>query len=145
MTEEVHETDHTRYVFKKQTSSLGVYAWQSLGGSRHALSVQRQSCADNRVAEPPNQGGIEGTLGEISWRLISFDNRVIVTILIGLCTCMTPPNVIQIMNLIKFGVLWAWTTIWGYGKEVHAKFWPRGTPWDPSYDHFCLYVQRAKS
>ena len=26
--------------------------------------------------------------------------------------------------------------MWQYGTKVHAKFWPWGTPWDPSYDHF---------
>ena len=39
---------------------------------------------------------------------------------------------------IKIAALWAWQTLWGYGRKVHAKFWPWGMPWDPSYDHFCV-------
>ena len=31
--------------------------------------------------------------------------------------------------------------LWGYGRKVHAKFLPWGTPWDPSYDNFCVSAQ----
>ena len=41
---------------------------------------------------------------------------------------MTPPKLIKTANLIKIGVLWAWKSLWGYGRKVHAKFWPWGTP-----------------
>ena len=39
---------------------------------------------------------------------------------------------------IKFGALWARQNLWGYGRTVHAKFWPWWMPSDPSYDHFCV-------
>ena len=28
---------------------------------------------------------------------------------------------------------------------MHAKFWPWGTPYDPSYDHFCVFVSAVNS
>ena len=28
----------------------------------------------------------------------------------------------------------------GYGRKVHTKFRPWGTPWDPSYDIFYIFV-----
>ena len=43
-------------------------------------------------------------------------------------------NLQPLLTLIKNESLWAWKNIWGYGRKVHAKFWPWGTPWDPSYD-----------
>ena len=49
---------------------------------------------------------------------------------------MTPQKLQKLLNLIKVGVLWAKKNVWGHGTKVHAKFWPWGTPWDPSYDHF---------
>jgi len=50
-------------------------------------------------------------------------------------TSYAPPKNLQpLLNLIKFGSLWAWKNLWGYGRKVHAQFWPWGTPWDPSYD-----------
>ena len=52
---------------------------------------------------------------------------------------------LKTLNLIKIGVLWAWKNLWGYGRKVHAKFWPWGTPWDPSYDHFWVLCQRSNS
>ena len=64
-------------------------------------------------------------------------------LLLGLCTFMTPPKVLKTLNLIKVGVLWAWKNLWGYGRKVHAKFCPWGTPWDPSYDHFYILYQRS--
>ena len=45
--------------------------------------------------------------------------------------------------LIKTGPLWAWQTLWGYGRKVHAKFWLWGMLWDVSYDHFCVLLCRA--
>ena len=47
--------------------------------------------------------------------------------------------------LILVGPLWAWQNHWGYGREVHAKFWPWVMPWDPSYDNFWTHeaTQRA--
>ena len=47
---------------------------------------------------------------------------------------------LKTVNLIKIGVLWVWKNLWGYCRKVHAKFWPWGTRWDPSYDHFVFYV-----
>ena len=48
---------------------------------------------------------------------------------------MTPrKNFQKLLNLIKIGSLWAWKNLWGYGRKVHAKFWPWGIPWDLSYD-----------
>ena len=47
--------------------------------------------------------------------------------------------------LINFGSLWAWQNLWGYGRKVHAKFWPWGTPYDQSYDHFCVFVSPVNS
>ena len=67
------------------------------------------------------------------------------TLLIGLSTFMTPNKVFKTFNLIKIGILWVWKNLWGYGRKVHAKFWPWGTPWDPSYDHFYLLCQRTNS
>ena len=37
---------------------------------------------------------------------------------------------------IKIGLLRAWQNFWGYGRKVHAKFSPWGTPWDLSCDNF---------
>ena len=53
----------------------------------------------------------------------------------GLCTFMTPQKMLKTLNLIKIGSLWAWQNLWGYGRKVHAKFWPWGMPWDLIYDH----------
>ena len=47
---------------------------------------------------------------------------------------------LKTFNLIKIGVLRVWKNLWGYGRKVHAKFWPWGNPWNPSYDHFCVSV-----
>ena len=49
------------------------------------------------------------------------------------------------VDLIKIGSLWPWKNLWGYGRKVHAEFWPLGTPWDPSYDDFCFLCQRTNS
>ena len=49
-------------------------------------------------------------------------------------TICAPINGIM-LNLITFEPLWAWQNLWGYGRKVHAKFWPWGMPWDPIYDH----------
>ena len=49
---------------------------------------------------------------------------------------MIPPKPQKLINLIKIGSLWAWKNLWGYGRKVHAKFWPWGMLWDPIYDHF---------
>ena len=43
---------------------------------------------------------------------------------------MTATKVFKIFILIIFGPLWAWQNLWGYGRKVHAKFWPWGMPWD---------------
>ena len=51
---------------------------------------------------------------------------------------MTPPGPSKPFILIKIGPLWAWQNLLGYGRKVHAKFWPGGMPCDPSYDHFCV-------
>ena len=53
----------------------------------------------------------------------------------GFCNFMTTPKPQQLLNEIKIGSLWAWKNLWGYGRKVHAKFWPWGMPWDPIYDH----------
>ena len=45
-----------------------------------------------------------------------------------------PKNLQKLFDLIEIGILWAWKNLWGYGRKVHAKFWPWGTLWDPSYD-----------
>ena len=54
---------------------------------------------------------------------------------------MTPPKVLKTLNLIKIGALWVWKNLWGYGRKVHATFWPWGTPWDPSYFIFVFSVR----
>ena len=41
---------------------------------------------------------------------------------------MTPSKVLKTRNSIKIGVLWVWKNLWGYGRKVHAKFWPWGGP-----------------
>ena len=46
-----------------------------------------------------------------------------------------PKNLQELLNLAKIGSLWAWKNLWGYGRKVHAKFWPWGMSWDPIYDH----------
>ena len=46
----------------------------------------------------------------------------------------SPKNFQELLSLIKIGSLWAWKNVWGHGRDAHAKFWPWGTPWDPSYD-----------
>ena len=51
---------------------------------------------------------------------------------------MTPLDPSKPLILIETGLLWAWQNLWGYSRKVHAKFWPWGIPWDPSYDHFCI-------
>ena len=51
---------------------------------------------------------------------------------------MTPLDPSKPPILIKTGLLWAWQNLRGYGRKVHAKFWPQGMPWDPSSDHFCV-------
>ena len=43
---------------------------------------------------------------------------------------MTPKKCLKMSNLMNFEPLWAWQNLWGYGKKVHAKFWPWGMPWD---------------
>ena len=40
--------------------------------------------------------------------------------------------------LIKTWFLWAWQNPLGYGRKVHAKFWPWGMPGNQSYDYFCV-------
>ena len=57
---------------------------------------------------------------------------------------MTPQKCLQMFKLTKIGVLWVWKNLWGYGRKVHAKVWSWGTPWDPSYDHFCVLGQTLK-
>ena len=47
-----------------------------------------------------------------------------------------PTKMLKNVNLIKIGSLWVWKNLWGYGRKVHAKFWPWGMPWDPIYDYF---------
>ena len=42
---------------------------------------------------------------------------------------------LKTFNLIEIGILWAWKNLRGYGRKVHAKFWPWGIPWYPIYDH----------
>ena len=51
---------------------------------------------------------------------------------------MTPLDLSKRLILIQSGPLWAWQNLRGYGRKVHAKFWPWGMPWDRSYDHFCV-------
>ena len=53
---------------------------------------------------------------------------------------MTSPKVLKTFNLIKIGVLWVWKNLWGYGRKVHAKFWPWGMPWDRVMTTFGSYV-----
>ena len=53
---------------------------------------------------------------------------------------MTPLDPSKPLILIKIRPLWAWQNLWGYGRKVHAKFWPWGMPWDQSYDHFTSHV-----
>ena len=47
---------------------------------------------------------------------------------------------LKLIILNNFDPLWAWQNLWGYGRKVHAKFWPWGTPWDPIYDHLGLML-----
>ena len=54
------------------------------------------------------------------------------------CKFQTPQKLQKLQYLIDFDTLWAWQNLWGYGRKVHAKFWPWGMIWDPSYDHFCV-------
>ena len=61
----------------------------------------------------------------------------------GFCNFITPKKHQKLVNLIKIGFLWAAKNLWGYGRKVHAKFWPWWMPWDPSYDHFCVLCQRS--
>ena len=58
---------------------------------------------------------------------------------------MTPKNSLKMLNLINFERLWAWQNLWGYGRKVHAKFWPWGTPWDLSYDYFWVLCRASFS
>ena len=50
----------------------------------------------------------------------------------GFCNIITPK---KLFDLVKIGFLWAWKNLWGYGRKVHAKFWPWGMPWDLIYGH----------
>ena len=56
---------------------------------------------------------------------------------------MTPNKCLKMFNLSNSELLWAWQNFWGYGRKVHAKFWPWGMPWHPIYDHLgpMLYVK----
>ena len=56
---------------------------------------------------------------------------------------MTPQKPQKLFNLIKIGSLWAWKNLRGYGRKLHAKFWPWGTPWDLIYDHFWVLCQHS--
>ena len=49
---------------------------------------------------------------------------------------ISPPDPSKPVILIKIGIIWTWSNLWGYGRKVHAKFWPWGMPWDRSYDYF---------
>ena len=51
-----------------------------------------------------------------------------------------PPDPSKPFILISIGSTWVWKNVWGYGRKVHAKIWPWGMPWDPSYDHFRSHV-----
>ena len=42
-----------------------------------------------------------------------------------------PPRPLETSILIKTGPLWAWQGLWGYGRKVHAKFWPLGDALGP--------------
>ena len=53
---------------------------------------------------------------------------------------MTPPKVLKTFNSRKIGVLWAWKNVWGYGRKVHAKFWPCGPPGTRVMTIFVFYV-----
>ena len=57
----------------------------------------------------------------------------------GLCTddalLWPTQKCLKIFNLINFDPLWAWQNLWGYGRIFLTKFWPLGTPRDPSSDH----------
>ena len=55
-----------------------------------------------------------------------------------------PPKVLKTINLIKIKSLWARKSVRGYGRKVHAKFWPWGTTYDPIYDHFWNFVQSSQ-
>ena len=48
-------------------------------------------------------------------------------------------------NLIKDDPLWGCRSVRGYGRNVHAKIWPWGTPWDPIYHHFWDLCQSSNS
>ena len=50
-------------------------------------------------------------------------------------TIWHPLDLSKPIILIETGPLWAWQNLWGYGRKVHAKFWPWGMPWHPIYDH----------
>ena len=51
-----------------------------------------------------------------------------------------PPKCLKMFILIILGALWPWQKLRGYGRKVHAKFWPSGMPWDPIYDNFESHV-----
>ena len=53
---------------------------------------------------------------------------------------MTSPKVLKTLNLIKIGVVWVWKNLWGYGRKVHAKFWPWGNHWVQVMTIFVFYV-----
>ena len=63
----------------------------------------------------------------------------------GLCTFMIPKQMLKTIILTNFDPLWAWQNLEGYGRKVHAKFWPWGMPCDLIYDHLgptlCVKVQ----
>ena len=50
---------------------------------------------------------------------------------------MTPKKPQKHFNLIKIDTLWACRNIGGNGRIILVEYGPWGTPWDPSYDHFC--------
>ena len=58
---------------------------------------------------------------------------------------MTPEKCLKTHKLIKNDPLWACRNIKGYGRKVHAKFWPWGTSWDPIYDNFWVLCQHSHS
>ena len=43
-------------------------------------------------------------------------------------TLRLPPKLQKLLYLNNLDPLWASENLWGYGRKVHAKLWPWGTP-----------------
>ena len=148
------------YSFKGGHKLLGIYhkSWlhahvrtpkseaeDSLDGSLVAASLPKTNCEGGTTSLVGKQWKrslsssllLKGTLGP---PIREIHGAPINGIMHWLCILWPPKKCLKMFNLIKIGALWAWQNLWGYGSMILTKFWPLGSPWDPSYEHFRSHV-----